>query len=130
MPLYTVAAYSGADSVVEPTAAFGRRQWRAVGLTDAIFQCRNGTKSEATVYFLWEAQKKNNPQDRTIWHFQKVGQYPPIQEAVDSDLETELDESDLNWSQWKPVSIDWKLSWTFAVNRNKREPSAVESDPP
>jgi hypothetical protein len=126
IPLYRVQSYTGAESIDElpsvlrhhcpvcrqdllwewqsggsPTAANANRpfhySWKNVGLTQALYKCRNCDKSTVTIYLHWWEEKRKSVTDPIISHFQKVGQHPPIQERIDPDLETELKGEDLDY---------------------------------
>jgi len=125
MPLYRILSYTGADSIdqvpflgphycaecrqetiwerksgggeVETGRDF-RHIWKGVGLTDADYKCRYCQKATVTIYILWWQQKKKTNEEPAVYHFQKVGQYPAIQERIDRELEVILAKSeDLDW---------------------------------
>lgn len=107
-PLYRSLVYTGAESTavlpdvisIECESCNGEQRWErtnlGLGATDrsgfreATYRCRNCKERTLRIYFYWSRIKDE-------FLFEKVGQYPPLEERLPALLQKQLEGQDLDF---------------------------------
>ncbi len=69
------------------------------GFESSLYQCRSCKENSVSFYYFWaqldlnddvEEEEADEEDEEEVWMFQKIGQYPPIQERIDPVLQKGL----------------------------------------